>query len=265
MIDKTIIDAINKVQDEAWSHTDLVFAFNRDGIHVSQGSGIIISYKGQIYLLTAKHVVIEANHIFSGAFAKEDTNRSTLNNKVKNLKMVYEDETWDFSIFGDYPLGNNPAKQAYEMELSKNLSCEIMKKNTGTLSCSIGYLGILNQILDLSEEHIDTNAQLFHASGPIVDVTEDKIIVDMTAREYQFYTQEAKDLETSLTNNYGCFPFKGCSGCGLWVIDESTIKLIGIMSCGAISGNADPKTVTHMVEFVPIWKVIAKLNMLTQS
>ena len=207
MIDKTIIDAINKVQSEAWSHTDLVFAFNRDGVHISQGSGNIISYKDQTYLLTAKHVVIEANHIFSGAFAKENTNRSTLNCKVKNLKMVYEDETWDFSILSDYPLGNNPAKKAYDMELSKSLSCEIMRKNIGTLSCSIGYLGELNQILSLSKKQIDTNAQLFYASGPIVEVTEDKIIVDMTAKEYQFYTNEAVKLEITLQHNNGCSPF----------------------------------------------------------
>ncbi len=261
MLEKLEIEnAINTIVSEVIKYTDLVFAFNSEGDKGSFGSGVIISYLGKVFFLTARHVTKGYQYVFAGAYPKSDTKPSTENKITSNLIFLCEGEISDFSIFMNYPLGNNPVKIGYDLENSKSLTYEITKKNTGTLSCAIGYLGAIRRDILISKVCVDTNSQFLISSGPIVEISEDKIVVDMTASDCNFYTPEAKKLESTIKDNNGVFPFYGCSGCGLWVIDGSYVKLLGIMS-----RKADDDVLIHRVEFVPIWKVINALNNLSDK
>ena len=103
-------------------HTDLILAYNNIAgkrENILQGSGVLVTYDDNTYLLTVAHVHRERNIIISGSckIGKPKIERRD-DYKIQQLKIVESCVNEDYSILSNYPTSLLTQKIPYDLSLS---------------------------------------------------------------------------------------------------------------------------------------------------
>ncbi len=257
--DEEAKQVLNEVRKVAQPSTDTLIRFDDSGTLVGLGSCLyVLSRDGKRSIgVTCNHVLKDGTKYFVGAerLDKPMIPRSELH-EVPAVKVIQRFPQHDLAFFDLDGIDLSVAKKsAIDLSSASAITSELLRRNLSNAMVIFGVPGYLAEFTKVDSSSIYAELPIYTALGPLVDVDEDSLIGDFTEKKLLFANTAAFPKLEGDQATVGSRDLSGMSGSGGWIKSIDGIRVIGIL--------ARPKEATesrHVIQFVPIWKVISSLN-----
>jgi len=240
----------------AVQHTDIIIALTRPDHSHSQcrgvGSTVHLSYRSRQVSITCSHV------------AKEDclyfTNPKQLpkpiipegdRGVVQNVELLGRSEKYDIAILESSCLPmTSHSKSRYPLERSRIVTKDLLLKHGGLASLVYGVWGEMTAGFNYPDGRSYAEVVTYSALGPIVSVTDDEIICDITEKDDLRQGTPTLDRIKHVTPTGGSRDISGCSGCGVWIMGDEPVFAATLL------GPREATRAKHLVRCTPVWHTI---------
>lgn len=237
-------------------YTDTVLIRDKSSGKCGLGSCIYIMWSGEQYAITCAHCVPDGSECIAGAKRLEKAQLPTkAEHSVAPLKLIKKDEGLDLALMKveGIDLNSVPA-ECYAIE-DNHINFDLLSRSgVGAVSFIHGVPGFLTSGDQCPDGVVFLSAPIYSAHGPIIEITETKIIADFAEKECVEANTKAYPKIAHVKLTGGARGLGGMSGSGLWGFDGKRFQLLGML-LGKEAGNNDETE--HKIKFLPIWKIKA--------
>ncbi len=240
----------------AAQHTDIIIALTQPENGRSQckgfGSTVHLSYGSREFSVTCSHV------------AKEDclyfTNPKHLpkpmipegeHGSVRNIEVLVRCVSRDLAILESSCLPMTAhSKSRYPLEKSRVVTKDLLLKHSGLASLVYGVWGNMTVGFNYPDGLSYAEVVTYTALGPIVSVTDDEIICDITEKNDLRQGTPTLERIKCVTPTGGSRDISGCSGCGVWIMGDEPVLAATLLGPKEATGDK------HLVRCTPVWHTI---------
>ena len=236
-------------------HTDIVLVAEpvaaSDRLQLcTQGSGVFLRSFGVELLVTCHHVVSKGPIYFFGASRLEQPRvpRDPSEHKVCSATLLASEPDLDLAVLrSDSSTASVSPKVPYDLSDSEWVTEEILLKNKGTATLISGPPAGMMDIYATNPLYAE--AAYYSATGPLIEVHQDRLIVDMAESEFVYNNSDLFPQLRNMKPTGGTRELQGISGSGLWMFDDDErVILVGIV-LRRDSGALDE----HRIRATPVW------------
>jgi hypothetical protein len=241
------------MESQILCHTDIVLIREMTTGQCGQASCIFVSYHGMKYAVSCRHILKPNSECFTGARrVQTDQIPDGAYNDVPPLKLARQSQPDDLAIFTHDGLRASEIPKVHYAADHLTVNYGAMIKNVRPCSFILGAPGAFTRGTQWKEDGlVYLEADLYTAYGPIVSVTENRIVANFAETELIYLNENSKRMQGFVPTE-GARDLSGMSGSGLWVYATNRFHLAGIL-IGRVKGS--DTTSAHLIEFSPIWKV----------
>lgn len=212
-------------------------------------SCVYIEYRGRRFSITCDHVTREASALYDLAIAPSDkpTPFGPVTSQSQAI-LLRRDTEHDLTVL-DAQMANFVVaqKKPFPLETSDFISKEWLEQQHGLASFICGTWGVETLLIPMGQNRY-VEKTFYSAGGPIKTVTSSTIIAVFEEKELLSRNDQVLPHLRGIRISGGSRDLSGMSGSGLWLLDENSIHLAGILTGPASGEIADPE-----LRFTPVW------------